>query len=86
MKKIVYALALVAAFFVGACSPVQAEAEQKYPLKIWKQNENGKYETACVVDEETGVNYVVVSLEQYGKAASIDITPRMNADGTLYVE
>lgn len=60
-------------------------AEQKNPLKIWFQNENGAYETFCLVDEETGVNYVVVGTEVGNGHRSISITPRLNADGTLYV-
>ena len=88
MKKIVTACALALAFMVGACSPVsEVVAEQKRPLKIWFENENGYYKTFNVIDENTGVNYVVVSAESiYGdKSQSIAITPRLNADGSLYV-
>ena len=85
MKKIMVAVCLVFAFCLGACSsPTVADAEQTYPIKIWKQNENGKYETLCVVDEDTGVNYIVVSGELYQDSVGIAITPRLNEDGTLY--
>lgn len=53
-------------------------------VSITEQNENGKYETLCVVDEDTGVNYIVVSGEMYSKSVGIAITPRLNADGSLY--
>ena len=84
MKKFLMAGALALAFMVGACSPVsEAIAEQTRPLKIWFENENGHYETLCVVDEETGVNYIVVS--KYRSESGTAITPRLNADGSLYI-
>ena len=84
MKKFLTAGALALAFMVGACSPIsEVVAEQEKPLKIWFENENREYETLCVVDEETGVNYIVVSKCSY--ESGIAITPRLNADGSLYV-
>lgn len=88
MKKIITICTIAVAFVVGACSPIKSViAEQTKPLKIWLQNENGDYSTFYVVDENTGVNYVVVSAEaSYGdRSKSIAITPRLNADGSLYV-
>ena len=39
-----------------------------------------------VVDEETGVNYIViVGAENKFSKPSVSICPRYNADGTLYV-
>lgn len=66
---------------------VPVDAAQDYPLKIWKQNENGRFMTLNVVDEKTGVNYIVVSAEScYGDyTTTVAITPRLNADGSLYV-
>lgn len=43
-------------------------------------------ETYCLVDEDTGVNYIVVSGELYQTGIGTAITPRLNADGSLYVE
>lgn len=71
-------------FLLGACSS-NVVAEQNHPLKIWKHNENGKMETYSLVDESTGVNYIVVSGELYQKGIGTAITPRLNADGTLYI-
>lgn len=86
MKKFLTAGALALAFMVGACSPVsEVVAEQEKPLKIWFENENGAYETLKVVDGKTGVNYVVVATEVGNGHRSIAITPRLNADGSLYV-
>ena len=85
MKKFVTACALALAFMVGACSPVsEVIAEQTRPLKIWFENENGTVRTYCLVDENTGVNYVVVENDVI-KGGGTAITPRLNADGTLYV-
>ena len=85
MKKIGIILCCLTMFILGACSVGAVSAEQTRPLKIWAQNKNGSFSTLCVVDEDTGVNYVVVS--RYTKASganSIAISPRYNADGTLY--
>lgn len=85
MNKFLTASALALAFMVGACSPVsEVIAEQTRPLKIWFENENGAYETLKVVDEKTGVNYVVVATEVGNGHRSIAITPRLSADGSLY--
>lgn len=70
---------------IGGLLVIEADAAQDYPLKIWKQNENGPFKTLVVVDEDTGVNYVVVSGELYQRTMGIAISPRYNADGSLYV-
>ena len=86
MKKFATACALALAFVVGACSPVsEVVADQKRPLQIWYENSNGMYSTFHIVDENTGVNYVVVSADKSGHGVTVAITPRLNADGTLYV-
>ena len=73
------------AFVLGACTVGTANASQNHPLKIWAQNTNSYTHTWNVVDDNTGVNYVVVTTERGNGAMSIAITPRLNADGTLYV-
>lgn len=85
MRKVFLLLMLVFGFVFGACSTTVARAEQNYPIKIWAQNSNGKYETLCVVDEETGVNYIVISGELYQKGIGLGVTPRLNSDGSLYI-
>lgn len=85
MRKAFLLLMFVTGFILGACATTVAEGEQNYPIKIWAQNSNGKYETLCVVDEETGVNYIVISGELYQKGIGLGVTPRMNSDGSLYV-
>lgn len=85
MKKLVLIICFIFTFILGACSTTTLQAEQTYPIKIWKHNDNGSYETLCVVDENTGVNYIVVGRDMHGNAVSVSITPRLNADGTLYV-
>lgn len=88
MKKIktfVIAVAfMISGFVLGVCGSTTI-AEQTHPLKIWFENENGKMETYCLVDENTGVNYIVISGELYQKGIGTAITPRLNADGSLYV-
>lgn len=85
MRKAFLLLMLVSGFILGACSTTVAIAEQNYPIKIWAQNSNGKYETLCVVDEETGVNYIVISGELFQKGIGLGVTPRLNSDGSLYI-
>ena len=84
MRKTFIIVALIFAFLLGACCTVKVNAAQDNPIKIWLENENGPYRTLCVVDEETGVNYIVTAIEGYGKWYGITITPRYNSDGSLY--
>ena len=86
MNRVILILSLITMFLLGACSTSCASAEQTRPLKIWHQNDNGAMHTYCVVDDDTGVNYVVVSTERGNGEYSIAITPRLNADGSLYVK
>lgn len=42
--------------------------------------------TVCnVIDEDTGVNYIVVTTNRSSTEYSIAITPRLKADGSLYL-
>lgn len=75
---------MITGFIVGACNNT-VMAEQTHPLKIWYENNNGKMETYCLVDENTDVNYIVVSGELYGYGIGVAITPRLNSDGNLYI-
>ena len=84
MRKLLLISALILAFALGACCTIAAEAEQTGPIKIWFENENGPYNTLCIVDENTGVNYIVAAFHVYGHGGSVAITPRLNSDGTLY--
>lgn len=88
MKKLksfaIAGIFIISGFVLGACSG-SATAKQNNPLKIWFENENGKMETYCLVDEKTGVNYVVVSGEMYSTSVGVAITPRLNTDGSPYV-
>lgn len=85
MKTFLLSITLIlSGFILGACGS-NVIAEQTHSLKIWKQNENGKMETFCVVDEDTGVNYVVVTAGTNNTENGVAITPRLNADETLYI-
>lgn len=85
MKRITIITCMILCVVLGACSVTMIGAEQNRPIKIWLENTNGSYETAIIVDENTGVNYIIASGELYGKSRGIAITPRLNKDGTLYV-
>jgi len=88
MKKRFYLLftfMFIFGIIVGGCSTMASNAKQDYPLKIYLQNENGSMSTYNVVDEDTGVNYIVVSHDLY-QQPTVTMCPRYNADGSLYVE
>lgn len=84
MRKMLIIFVLIFAFLLGACFTVNVGADQNNPIKIWPENENGPYRTLCIVDEETGVNYIVTAIEAYGRWYGIALTPRYNSDGSLY--
>lgn len=89
MKKTAMIALCMTMMLLGGCvgSTAVAKESQDYPLKIWAQNKNGNYMTMNVVDEETGVNYVVVAARNGSayRSSTVAITPRLNADGSLYV-
>ena len=77
----------ICGFVFGACANT-AIADQIHPLKIWKENRNGQMETWKVIDDDTGVNYIVVAPNWDERGNNYDgvcITPRLNADGSLYI-
>lgn len=85
MKKFLIAvLTLILVAAVTCCVTIPADAAQDRPLKIWPQNENGRFMTLVVVDEDTGVNYVVVNFYA-PNGSGLAISPRYNADGSLYI-
>lgn len=85
MKRIAIIIMCLVCFLFGACTPVMASAKQDNPLKIWFHNENGQLQTYCLVDENTGVNYIVVATSAPNGGDAPAITPRLNASGSLYV-
>ena len=85
MKRIAIIACMVLCVVLGACSVTMVSAEQNRPVKIWLENTNSSYDVLTVVDEETGVNYIVVGGEAHSDPRGTAITPRLNKDGTLYV-
>ena len=91
MKKVkIFVIAtvfIIIGFIMDACGSA-VMADQTYPLKIWKENRNGQMETWKVVDDDTGVNYIVVAPNWSERGNNsydgVCITPRLNADGSLY--
>lgn len=91
MKRIGYFLlgivfAFVLSFGINAVSAI----EYSEPLTIWYQNSNSDMHTFCVIDSDTGVNYVVVQYkgdrERMNSNGSVAICPRYNSDGSLYID
>ena len=78
---------MVCGFIFGACANTSI-ADQVHPLKIWKENRNGQMETWKVIDDDTGVNYIVIAPNFSDRGGNeydgVCITPRLNADGSLY--
>lgn len=85
MKRIAIIISMIFCLLLGACSVTMVNAEQNRPVKIWAENSNGSYDVCIVVDETTGVNYIVVGGDMYQRPRGTAITPRLNEDGTLYV-
>ena len=90
MKKVrvivIASIFMIVGFIMGACGSA-VMANQTYPLKIWKENRNCQMETWKVVDDDTGVNYIVVAPSWKEGGYSYDgicITTRLNADGSPY--
>lgn len=74
----------LAGFLMMSCGADVVMAKQNKPLKIWHENENGYCDTWNLIDEKTNVNYIVVtSFGPHGQSCTI--SPRFNADGSLYV-
>ena len=85
MKKFLMILCLIGVFALGSCASTTASARDGYALKIRDEIHSGQYYTMIVTDEDTGVNYIVVSTYTLGNGSrGIAISPRYNADGTLY--
>ena len=93
MKKItpiVFGISCMLAGFIIGCCPtptIASSSSQDYQLKIWKENTNDKMEIWKLVDDETGVNNIVVAprwSEGY-KYDGVCITPRLKLDGRLYI-
>lgn len=88
MKKLYVITILIVGIVLGMFLFQPVFAEQNNPIKIWMQNSNGSYSTLNVVDEKTGVNYIVVSdyRQTYSHPSQgLAMCPRYNADGTLYI-
>ena len=83
IKNILIPIAILLITSLVGCGAANISAAQNHPLKIWKANDNGKMETYYIVDEETGVNYIVVSGDVY-EGIGVAMTPRLNKDGSLY--
>lgn len=81
MKRIVcFLIVLIALLCVVSCDKTYATVETEFPE--YKQTKN--YDIEIWTDEETGVQYIVYS-NKTANAGMGGITPRLNADGTLYI-
>ena len=90
MKKVKYfiiGLSIMGiGFIMGGCADnVKAESGSSI-YTFSKDGETGNVESYTMVDGLTGVNYVVIKYwDNRDSGVSITTTPRLNADGTLYV-
>lgn len=85
MKKLGLTIcALLCGLYLGACADVAIANNNQNPVFTGTtEYDCGWYDTSCLIDNDTGVNYIVVN--RYGSGSAIAITPRLNADGSLYV-
>lgn len=84
-KSFIFALLFsLLGMILGACCFSTSYADQEHPLKIWKQNDNGRVSTYNLVDEATGNNYIVVVGGSNHTDCSIAITPRLKFNGDIY--
>lgn len=85
-KGIIAAISLCLLVAFCSCSNTEAQAAMEYPLRIFKENRNGKVTTYSLEDDNTGAYYIVVVAESSkgDLNRSVAICPRYNADGTLY--
>lgn len=66
---------------LGGILAVEADAAQERLFEICESSNKHYHDVFTIVDNDTGVNYIAIA--SYHKA--ISITPRLNADGSLYV-
>lgn len=90
MKKAIMVAVVAFSFLLGACgadaieTEVKANAANDFELEWMGSDYTNSWDAFLVVDETTGVNYIIVeSVSGYGRG--VGITPRYNADGSLRV-
>ena len=76
-KKIICFILTLTIVMLTACGNTDAELKSQFIQEYDYYKNNGMFD--IVIDKETGVNYII--FEGYKKGG---ITPRYNADGTLY--
>lgn len=70
-RKLILTFLIIALLMLGGCTESM----------VYSTDIIGDYAINVYVDEETGVNYIWIHTPNSGTT----ITPRYNADGTLYV-
>lgn len=68
---------------LSSCGATKSEsqAQQSSSFKIQEEIQKNNMIIYCLVDKDTGVNYIVI--DRYNGGAAI--TPRLNTNGTLYI-
>lgn len=83
MKKLgLIWLAIALAFCLVCCGATEASSEPQNESYLEKMDD---YDIYIWTDKETGVQYIVYR-DKSSYAGMGGITPRLNADGTLYTE
>ena len=83
MKKLLaIILTMAMALCVAGCSGTEEETckSEKQPFSRTTYDMQGTTYVSVIVDQETGVNYVF-----YKSGYGGGLSPRYNADGTLYI-
>lgn len=84
-SKVVVLFLVLLAFVLGSCSSTTTSAIDDFEdskFDVIEVDENRRFLTFILLDEETGVEYLAV----YLKNGNISVTPRYNSDGSLYVK
>ena len=91
-KALIIFSCLFAVIFSSCASSAQNESYENYQYENMSSHKDDikfeeitdyiPYDASYMIDEETGVNYIVIRVSNGG----LCIIPRYNPDGSLYVE
>lgn len=81
-KSFIFAtLFTITGVILASCGSTKSQAEQSSSFKIYEETQKDNMDIYCLVDKDTGVNYIVI--DRYNGGAAI--TPRLNTNRTLYL-
>lgn len=88
-KYTIISIVFIIGLIIGAIflteSPSQANNKEEF--SIIKDKYSSSLEIYKIIDDITGVNYIVIKSEDgYKGGGGITITPRLNDNGALYID